>query len=267
MMFAGVVLAAFIAGWLANESRFAARLSSAQEANALVISSLEERVRQQELALNQLRQGAGQRASPPAPAPAAPDTILLPRHLLCHVRIWPALTPQKSLHDDLVEILRLTDQERAAAEAALRQAWDEIAREEAKKISTLETHDEKVILAIAPFPEDGAAVKMRLQKRLAEVMGQRRAEDLFTMIGEQIDRFYLDFGRYGRIISIALRQRGGQTLYEILEERQETAHSRQPLSGRLVPSLPAEWRRYERWLPPALKAGLPPAVESDQEKP
>ena len=266
LIYAGISLAAFAVGWIANESLFASRLSSVQHANALVIASLEERVRQQEMTINRLQQGKDDNKHDLSQTATleSRNGIWLPRHLLSCLQIWPALTPSRQLNDDLVEIFCLTEKECADVEGAMRQAWEEITAEEAKKVATLESHEEKAVLAIGPFAEEGAAVKMRLQTRLAEIMGQRKAEDFFTVVGEQIDRLYLDFGRCGRLISISLRRHGEQMLYEIIEERQETPLRRQPLSGRLVPNLPAEWRRYERWLPPLLKAGLPAPLAQEQ---
>ena len=149
------------------------------------------------------------------------NEVAIPRHFAKNIRTINAIESDYSLGEGVMEILKVTEEEKKKVDDALiyaRVSLDEIELRNATLVSESPTN---ITISIASLDADGVAVKKRLISDLSAALGEERGQLMMEIGADQLDSVYNDFGQNQHVVTIIsdISDKSGRGYY-IKSERQ-----------------------------------------------
>lgn len=179
----------------------------------------------------------------------------LPEGQMAHLRLEP-VNEDVSVSDDLIEVLRMNEEEVQRLDAAFQGTRSVLQDIEVESISVEEPAENQVRLNIPPYAEEGQMVRDELYSELRRTLGPARFARFLQVAGEGLDQQFEYFGDVDRTLRFeaVLDAVTGFSQLFVRDER-VVPHKDDPLrqdiiaSERVVTELPAEYDAYRPWLP------------------
>ena len=137
------------------------------------------------------------------------NEVAIPRRFAKNILAVDAIRSDYTLGKGMIEILKVTEEEKKKVDDALmfaRVSLDEFELRNAILVSESSTN---ITFSIAPLDADGVAVKERLSSDLSAALGDERGQLLIEMGGCQLDNVYNNFGQGQHIVTIVSAETGG----------------------------------------------------------
>jgi len=157
---------------------------------------------------------------------------------------WHALDDDLKVSPMMVDLLKLSPQEKEALEQQLAEARKETQAIEDAKMTMVRSSTNSITYTIPAYPE-GKEIKARLISSLTNDLDETRAE-LFLSSGT-LDRLFSDFGQQKTQVTITQNIRNGVPRYDISENFSGPNGSSG--SSQDSPILPKRWERLQQYEP------------------
>lgn len=182
-------------------------------------------------------------------------TFPLPEGQMANLRLAPVDT-NMAVSDDLVQLLRLNDEEVDRLDAAFLGTKSLLRDLEAENISVDNPTESQVVLNIPPYAEDGQLVREELYGELKQTLGAARFDRFLQVAGLGLDEQFEHFGEVDRTLLFeAVRDAvsGDSQLFvrdeRVVPNRDDPLRQDITASERIVTELPQEYHPYWSWLP------------------
>ena len=182
-------------------------------------------------------------------------TFPMPEDQMGNLRVVP-VDDDMAVSDDLVQLLRLGDEEVDRLDAAFMGTRAVLQDLEAENIAVDEPAENQVVLSIPPYAEEGGLVREELYGELKKTLGAARF-DRFRQVAEAgLDEKFEYFGEVDRTLQFEAMQDEASGVAQLFVRDERVLPSKDdPLrqditaSERIVTELPAEYYPYWNFLP------------------
>jgi hypothetical protein len=182
-------------------------------------------------------------------------TFPLPESQMANLRLVPVDT-NMATSDDLVQLLRLNDDEVNRLDDAFVGTRSVLQELETEKISVDTPADNQVVLTMPPYAEEGQLVREELYGELKKTLGAARFDRFLQVAESGLDEKFDYFGEADRTLQFEAVQdeQSGVSQLFVRDERVVPSKDdplRQDIiaSERIVTELPEEYYPYWNWLP------------------
>ena len=182
-------------------------------------------------------------------------TYPLPENQMANLRVSPA-GDDLAVSEDLVQLLRLNEEEIGRIDAAFLGTKSALQEIEAENISVDNPADNQVVLNIPPYAEEGQTVREDLYGELEKTLGVARFNRLLQVGESGLDETFEYFGEADRTLWFeALVDAGSGDSQLFVRDERVRPDKDDPLrhdvtaSERVVTELPEEYYPYRDWLP------------------
>jgi len=179
----------------------------------------------------------------------------LPERLVSRLRIQP-LTDQGDVSPDLVEILRLSDQERVLVQDVITYVRENIQQAERSRVQVTDHGDHHITYSVPTFPEVGLELREDLFLTLETTLGSQRFDRLVDVAGESLREQLHFFGEAARTLTFEVifpAVAGAHPPYLLIRDGWVVPEGESVRLTRVtetaVMRLPETYRAYEGWLP------------------
>ena len=182
-------------------------------------------------------------------------TFPMPENQMANLRVVP-VDDDMAVSDDLVQLLRLGDEEVDRLDAAFMGTRAVLQDLEAENIAVDEPAENQVVLNIPPYAEEGGLVREELYGELKKTLGAARF-DRFRQVAEAgLDEKFEYFGEVDRTLQFEAMEdevSGVAQLFvrdeRVLPSKDDPLRQDITASERIVTELPAEYYPYWNFLP------------------
>ena len=182
-------------------------------------------------------------------------TFPMPENQMANLRVVP-VDDDMAVSDDLVQLLRMGDEEIARLDAAFMGTRSVLQDLEAENIAVDEPAENQVVLNIPPYAEEGGLVREELYGELKKTLGAARF-DRFVQVAEAgLDEKFEYFGEVDRTLQFEAMEDEASGVAQLFVRDERVLPSKDdPLrqditaSERIVTELPAEYYPYWNFLP------------------
>ncbi len=182
-------------------------------------------------------------------------TFPMPENQMGNLRVVP-VDDDMAVSDDLVQLLRMGDEEIARLDAAFMGTRSVLQDLEAENIAVDEPAENQVVLNIPPYAEEGGLVREELYGELKKTLGAARF-DRFVQVAEAgLDEKFEYFGEVDRTLQFEAMEdevSGVAQLFvrdeRVLPSKDDPLRQDITASERIVTELPAEYYPYWNFLP------------------
>lgn len=167
----------------------------------------------------------------------------------------PAVNSNLLLGTELVDFLRIGDEERAAIDQAFLDTAKVLTDVQASVMKTTQPTINKLVLHIPPHPEEGEITRSDLYERLRNTLGKPRFERLLQVSEKQLEKSFGYFGERSRTIVFEMMDQTGDAAGPLLRIRDGWTgydeNDRKIIDAveLVVTELPREYRTYIEWVP------------------
>ncbi|MGD9781275.1 MAG: hypothetical protein AB7V14_03880 [Kiritimatiellia bacterium] len=182
-------------------------------------------------------------------------TYPLPENQMAHLQVSPAGN-DLAVSEDLVQLLRLDEEEIGRLDAAFLGTKSALQEIEAENISVENPADNQVVLNIPPFAEEGQAVREDLYGELEKTLGAARFNRLLQVGESGLAETFEYFGEADRTLwfeAVVDSGSGDSQLFvrdeRVLPDKDDPLRHDIRASERIVTELPEEYYPYWDWLP------------------
>jgi len=188
------------------------------------------------------------------------DTVNIPKDLIRDRRVrcflqatgdgWPP-----RVADDLATILRMTEPEREAVDAAIARAVVDLGGCELKKAQVQKSEDTSVTLVIPQQPETETAVHKQLLEALTLALDENRVETWQLLDGGEANSLFSLFSARNRTLTLTKMNHGQYRCEERIQNPQKENHQ----SSTILPAARlARFSHLTKLLPEAIRKDVPP---------
>jgi len=124
----------------------------------------------------------------------------LPENLVQRLRISP-INETMNVNPELVEILRLSEQEKVKVQDIFDFVRDTITEAELDRALITEQNQDKITLSIPPYAEVGDELRQDLFLTLEDTLGGARFDRLVDVTGTELDQTFHYFGKAARTLT------------------------------------------------------------------
>ena len=182
-------------------------------------------------------------------------TFPMPENQMANLRVVP-VDDDMAVSDDLVQLLRLGDEEVDRLDAAFMGTRAVLQDLEAENIAVAEPAENQVVLNIPPYAEEGGLVREELYGELKKTLGAARF-DRFVQVAEAgLDEKFEYFGEVDRTLQFEAMEdevSGVAQLFvrdeRVLPSKDDPLRQDITASERIVTELPVEYYPYWNFLP------------------
>ena len=182
-------------------------------------------------------------------------TYPLPENQMANLQVVPAGN-DLAVSEDLVQLLRLNEEEIGQIDAAFLGTKSALREIEAENISVDNPADNQVVLSIPPYAEEGQAVREDLYGELEKTLGAARFNRLLQVGESGLAETFGHFGEADRTLwfeAVADSGSGDSQLFvrdeRVLPDKDDPLRHDIRASERVVTELPEEYYPYWDWLP------------------
>lgn len=182
-------------------------------------------------------------------------TFPLPESQMANLRLVPVDT-NMATSDDLVQLLRLNDDEVNRLDDAFVGTRSVLQELETEKISVDTPADNQVVLTMPPYAEEGQLVREELYGELKKTLGAARFDRFLQVAESGLDEKFDYFGEADRTLQFeAVQDEQSGTSQLFVRDERVVPSKDDPLrqdiiaSERIVTELPEEYYPYWNWLP------------------
>ena len=182
-------------------------------------------------------------------------TFPLPDNQMANLRLAP-VDENMAVSDDLVQVLRLNDEEADRLDDAFMGTRTVLQELETEKISVEEPAENQVVLNMPPYAEEGRMVREELYGELKKTLGAARFDRFLQVAETGLDEQFDYFGEADRTLQFeTLPDDASGAAQLFVRDERVVPNKDDPLrqdilaSERVVTELPAEYVPYRNWLP------------------
>ena len=182
-------------------------------------------------------------------------TYPLPENQMANLRLDP-VDGEMGVSEDLIQLLRLDEEEIGRLDAAFVGSRATLMDMETENIQVEQPEENQVKLNIAPFPEEGRAVREDLIGELQNTLGSARFTRFLQVAEEGLDEQFDYFGDVDRTLlfeAVDDEATGAAQLYvrdeRVIPNREDPMRYDVVATERVVTALPEEYYPYWNWLP------------------
>ena len=182
-------------------------------------------------------------------------TYPLPETQMANLRVAPA-GDDLAVSEDLVQLLRLNEEEIGRIDAAFLGTESVLREIEAENISVDNPADRQVVLNIPPYAEEGRMVREDLYGELEKTLGAARFNRLLQVGETGLEEAFEYFGEADRTLlfeELVDSGSGNSQLFvrdeRVLPDKDDPLRHDVTASERVVTELPEEYYPYWDWLP------------------
>lgn len=185
-------------------------------------------------------------------------TYPLPENQMANLRLDP-VDGEMGVSEDLIQLLRLDEEEIGRLDAAFEGSRATLMEMETENIQVDQPDENQVKLNIAPFPEEGRAVREDLIGELRSTLGAARFTRFLQVAERGMDEQFDYFGDVDRTLLFEAMDdeaTGAAQLYvrdeRVIPNREDPMRYDVVATERVVTALPEEYYPYWNWLPEAV---------------
>lgn len=182
-------------------------------------------------------------------------TFPLPDSQMANLRLVP-VDADLATSDDLIQVLRLSDDEVDRLDDAFQGTRSVLWDLEAERISVEEPAENQVVLNMPPFAEEGQLVREELYGELKKTLGAARFDRFLQVAETGLAESFEYFGEADRTLQFeAVRDESTGAAQLFVRDERVVPSKSDPLrqdivaSERIVTELPDEYYPYWNWLP------------------
>lgn len=179
----------------------------------------------------------------------------LPERLVSRLRIVP-LDDEGLLHEDLVEMLRLTEEEQVLVQDIVDYVRENLAQVERQKATITEQDGNRITYSVPTFPELGALLREDLFLTLETTLGEHRLDRMVDVAGESLREQMHYFGEASRTLTFEVIQpavEGDHPPYLLIRDGWVVPDGDSvrltKVKETAVTELPTPYKAYRDWLP------------------
>lgn len=175
----------------------------------------------------------------------------LPEHLVSRLRLH-AVTPDFTLDPDVVGLLKITPAEESILNEAFATTSSFLNEMETALMRVTQPHEDKVIVHVPSYGEEGDVIREDLYLALEAVLGADRFDRLIEVSGEHLESSFVKFGDESRtvVFEVVFQEGDNQPLLRIRDGRvAEDDNGKRFVTAteEVVAVLPDEYLRYLDW--------------------
>ncbi len=179
----------------------------------------------------------------------------LPERLVGRLRLAP-LTENGEVHPDLIEMLRLSDDEKGLVQDVMVYVGDRMRQMEQERARVAEQSDTRITFSVPPFAEAGGELREDLYLALESTLGEHRFDRMVEVAGESMRETFHYFGEAARTLTFEVifpATPGAHPPYLLIRDGWIVPEGESVRLTRVtetaVTELPERYLPYREWLP------------------
>jgi len=179
----------------------------------------------------------------------------LPERLVERLRISP-LTEENDVHPDLVEMLRMTDEEKTLVQDIFNYVRAGFDTAELERVQVTERQENRITFSIPNYPDLGSGLKEDLFLALESTLGSSRFDRMVDVAGEEMRERFHYFGEASRTLTFEVIQPnnpGDHPPYVLIRDGWVIPEGESirltKVTETAITTLPTAYHAYADWLP------------------